>query len=273
MQSEFTHARLDGYVHRQPHGHRRRIRVIDLGRRFGLRHRSRGCRQLLHGHCHGCRRRLRRRSRLGDHAVGGVPVTTTTTVQNTGNVALTGLSLTYSAGLSAGSCPTTLAIGATATCSATRSTTADDAVAGFTATVTASASYGAVSRTTSTDLFVGSAVPCTVVSTTAETLGSPGSVGLVGSGTRGALGADVIVTIRTTSHCSALRLRYFPHAPGSVVTSLTSIGSNQWTYIIPGDASAGSTDWAPGAQTVSVLPPTSTGSTPLFTSTSAFTVT
>ena len=203
----------------------------------------------------------------------GQNVTLTVNLSNTGNVALTNVAVTYSGANSATTCPTSLAIGATATCTATHVTTTTDSASNFTVTATASGKYSTTTVTNSASTTVPSAVPCTVLTATNTSIGNPSSVARVASGNfKSYLVSDVVVTVQGTALCSGLRIKYYTSSQSAVTANMSNPSAGTWTFTIPGQGSTGATTWSKGAAQVDILPAASVGSTAIYSNAAAFTV-
>jgi hypothetical protein len=53
---------------------------------------------------------------------------------------------------------------------------------------------------------------------------------------------------------------------------MTETASGVWTYTIPGQGSTNPATWKRGSAAISILPPASISSTPLYTNSAGFTV-
>lgn len=206
----------------------------------------------------------------------GQVVTFSVTVRNSGNVALTGVGVTHSNATVATSCAATLAVGATTTCTATHTTTAGEAVGGLANTVTATGVYAATSATAQSSVTVPSAQPCLVISPSGNSIANPITTGRVSNNSNGKkdmLLVNVAITVTTSGTCTGLRVKYFPKSPSSVVADLTMTSVGVWTYTIPGQSGTLPATWSTGTKQVQVLPAASVGNTPIYSNTTAFTVT
>jgi hypothetical protein len=191
-------------------------------------------------------------------------------------VALSGVALTHTNANTLTSCATSLAIGATTTCTATHVTTASEANDGVIDIVSVSGTWNTSTAIAVSSLTVPAAQPCTVTSATSEGIATPTSVGRVGSnsdGKKDMLLSDVQITITTSGACTGLRVKYFPKTPSSVVADMTESSPGVWLAVIPGENSDGAAKWSAGTKQVQVLPASTVGNTAIYTNTAAFTVT